>query len=267
MKLAKISVLCAVLLVFSANLRAQDAEGCKDSPIITRMPGSTIADCVNNEFEQLELPLGDDKKKTVEGEYHTWSFNTREGVSNLQVFRNFQAALKRAGFTIDYEESPDYITAHKGSTWYGFESASGGYYQRIVVEKAMEQEVVADAAALSNDLNNSGHTAVYGIHFDTGKADVRPESAPALKEIAKVLQENANLKLYLVGHTDNVGSLAANVNLSQRRAEAVFRVLTTQYGVTPGRLQAFGDGPYAPVASNDTDQGRALNRRVELVKQ
>jgi outer membrane protein OmpA-like peptidoglycan-associated protein len=75
------------------------------------------------------------------------------------------------------------------------------------------------------------------------------------------------LKLYVVGHTDNVGVLATNVELSRRRAAAVVQVLTSQYGVDAGRLLAYGDGPYAPLASNDSEDGRMLNRRVELVKQ
>jgi len=81
------------------------------------------------------------------------------------------------------------------------------------------------------------------------------------------LKQDAKLKLYVVGHTDNVGAMAANMDLSKRRAAAVVQLLITQYGVTADRLQAYGDGPYAPIASNDTEDGRTVNRRVELVKQ
>jgi len=109
--------------------------------------------------------------------------------------------------------------------------------------------------------------AVYGIHFDTGKAEVKPDSAGTLGEIAKLLQADPKLKLYVVGHTDNVGALAANVDLSQRRAAAVVQSLTGQYRVDASRLLAEGAGPYAPVAANDTEAGRAQNRRVELVRQ
>jgi OmpA-OmpF porin, OOP family len=112
----------------------------------------------------------------------------------------------------------------------------------------------------------SGHAVVNGILFDTGKAEIKPESAPALQEVIKLLQQDAKLKLYVVGHTDNVGALAGNIELSQRRAAAVVQALTAQ-GVAAGRLQAYGAGPYSPLASNDSDDGRTLNRRVELVKQ
>jgi outer membrane protein OmpA-like peptidoglycan-associated protein len=82
-----------------------------------------------------------------------------------------------------------------------------------------------------------------------------------------MLKENASLKVYVVGHTDNVGALAGNMDLSKRRAAAVVQELTSKYGVAAARLASFGAGPYAPIASNDKEDGRALNRRVELVKQ
>ena len=182
--------LCCALVWGSASLRAQDqdAEGCKDSPIITRMPGSTIHSCENKEYEQKKMPISKDqdgnvKEKIVEGEYHSWDYGTREGVSEIQVFRNFETALKKAGFTLDYEESPGTITAHKGKTWYMLENSGSYYYQTIVTEKQMEQEVTADASSLSDELNKSGQVAVYGIQFDTGNATIQPSSASMLGEM------------------------------------------------------------------------------------
>ncbi len=113
----------------------------------------------------------------------------------------------------------------------------------------------------------TGHAAIYGIYFDSGKADIKPESDATLKEIAKLLQADPALKLYVVGHTDNQGSLQSNMDRSRRRADAVTKQLTTKYAVSAARLSPQGDGPTAPVASNDTEEGRAKNRRVELVKQ
>jgi outer membrane protein OmpA-like peptidoglycan-associated protein len=127
--------------------------------------------------------------------------------------------------------------------------------------------MVANAAELSSGLASNGHTVVNGIFFDTGKSEVKPESAAALQEVVKMLQQDPKTKVYVVGHTDNVGSLSANMELSRRRAAAVVQVLTTKYGVAAARLSPYGDGPYAPVTSNDTEEGRATNRRVELVKQ
>src|SRR5882724_10522908 len=132
-------MLTTALLVF--NLSAQDdtptdAEGCKDSPIITRMPGSLIHSCENKEYEQAEMPTGKDSEgntvnKTFEGEYHYWEYGTREGVSEIQVFRNFETALKQAGFKIVFEQSPGTITANKGDTWYLLDNKGTFYYQTI----------------------------------------------------------------------------------------------------------------------------------------
>jgi len=265
-------LLCGALALTAANLRAQDqdAEGCKDSPIITRMPGSTIHSCENKEYEQATLIVAKDKdgnetEKTVEGEFHSWDYGTREGVSEIQVFRNFETALKQAGFTLVYEDSPRLISARKGKTWFKLENSGSYYYQTIVTEKQMEQEVTADASSLSDELNKSGHVAVYGIQFDTGKATIQPGSANVLGEIVKLLQQNADLKLSIEGHTDTQGNAAANQALSEKRAQAVVAWLTSK-GITASRLAAKGFGATKPVADNGSEDGRAKNRRVELVK-
>jgi outer membrane protein OmpA-like peptidoglycan-associated protein len=118
----------------------------------------------------------------------------------------------------------------------------------------MAQDIVASADAFSRDLKSTGHSAVYGIHFDTGKSDIKPESDQAIGEIAKLLKGDASLKVYLVGHTDNVGSLDANMKLSQDRAEAVVQTLVSKHDITAPRLKAYGSGRYSPVASNDTEE-------------
>jgi outer membrane protein OmpA-like peptidoglycan-associated protein len=106
------------------------------------------------------------------------------------------------------------------------------------------------------------------VFFDTGKADLQPESAAALTEVAELVRSDPSLKLYVVGHTDNVGSVSSNLDLATRRAAAVQKALTTQYAVPASALDgSFGAGPYAPVATNETEDGRAHNRRVELVQQ
>lgn len=268
-------LLCAALLCCVTSGRAQeekrqDAEGCKDSPLISRFPGGVINSCENKEFDQFDFPLGNDqdgnpKSKHVEGEFHSWDIATREGVSELQVFRNFQTALKNGGFNIDWADSPNQITAHKGNTWVLLESHGAYYYQTIVAEKAMTQEVTADASSLSDEINKSGHVAVYGIHFDTGKAVILPDSENILGEIAKLLQQSPDLKLSVEGHTDNQGNAAANQALSEKRAQAVVAWLNA-HGVAAGRLAAKGLGQTKPIADNGTEDGRAKNRRVELVK-
>ena len=127
--------------------------------------------------------------------------------------------------------------------------------------------VMVDANAMAKEIAATGHVALYGIHFDTNKAELKPESDAALQEIAKLLKQDPNLKLLVVGHTDNVGGYDANLTLSDRRAAAVFQTLTSKHGIPPARLRAVGVGMAAPVAPNETEDGRAKNRRVELVRQ
>ena len=147
-------ICCCSLIAVEARAQSDDYEGCKDSPLITRFPGSSIHGCENKEFDQVELAVSKDKDgepvmKTLEGEYHSWDYGTREGVSEIQVFRNFQTALKTAGFAIDYEDSPRTITAHKGNTWYRLENSGSYYYQTLLTIKAMAQEVAVDASSLA----------------------------------------------------------------------------------------------------------------------
>jgi len=130
----------------------------------------------------------------------------------------------------------------------------------------MRQDVVAGAEEWKSDLGATGHAAVYGINFDTDKTEIKPGSEKALKEIVRLLQLDPRLNVRVVGHTDSAGDLAHNMALSEARAKAVAAALTTQYGVAAARLSAHGCGPLAPVSSNDTEAGRAKNRRVELVK-
>jgi OmpA-OmpF porin, OOP family len=132
----------------------------------------------------------------------------------------------------------------------------------------METRMVTVAAAeMAKSIASTGHIALYGLYFDTDKADVKPESTDTLKEIAALLKGDPKLQLLVVGHTDNVGAYDYNLKLSERRAAAVVQALTTQHGIDAKRLRPAGVGMLAPVAANDTDDGRAKNRRVELVKQ
>lgn len=139
---------------------------------------------------------------------------------------------------------------------------------QVIRGKLMQGNMVTvDAAAMARDIAQKGHVAIYGVLFDTDKAVIKPASRPALEQMAKMLRAQPKLQVYIVGHTDNVGTLGYNMTLSDRRARAVVRALTTQYAIAPQRLVPRGVGPLAPVASNATPGGRAKNRRVELVAQ
>jgi OOP family OmpA-OmpF porin len=171
-------------------------------------------------------------------------------------------------------------TGGPGDAWISVYVATGTFdmhketfgYPIILVDliesAGMETKMVTvDASAMAKGIASDGHVALYGILFDTDKTDIKPESAATIAEIAKFLKQDVSVKLYVVGHTDNVGVYDYNLGLSQRRAAAVVAELTTKHGVAPARLKPAGSGPLSPVAPNETDAGRAKNRRVELVKQ
>jgi outer membrane protein OmpA-like peptidoglycan-associated protein len=138
----------------------------------------------------------------------------------------------------------------------------------VVEAKPMESKMVTvDAATMAKDISATGKVAIYGLYFDTDKAELKPESTPSLDEIGKLLKGQPDLKVYIVGHTDNAGGFDYNMGLSQRRAKSVVDRLVASYGIAPDRLKPIGAGLIAPVASNDDEAGRAKNRRVEIVKQ
>jgi len=268
---ASLVLLClAIAGPSSIAFADDDAEGCKDSQLITRMPGSTIHSCEKKEFDQKDIIVGqkegEDQMKHVEGPLESWDYGTREGVSDIQVFRNMETALRSGGFQIVYERSPGYISARKGNTWIAIENSGSYYYQTVITEQAMKQEVTADASSLKDELEKSGHVAVYGILFDTGKATLQPASDEPLNQVLQLLQQDESLKLMIEGHTDNVGAAPTNLALSDKRAQAVRDWLVSK-GIAADRLTAKGYGASKPVADNNTDEGRAKNRRVELVKQ
>jgi flagellar motor protein MotB len=298
-----------VALVFASvgfiAAQGEDAAGSKDHPLISRYPASTINEYRQRDFDEYELPLSkvaDGKyarTQHVEGKVTMIYYVTPEGKSAVEIFRNYESALKNGGFrelftcdktcggtppsgaSVDdafgnYGEDTRYLAAKlaraQGDVYVALWVYDSGFdiktFLTVVEAKPMETGLVTvNAAALASDITRTGHASVYGIYFDTGKADVKPESDATLNEIAKLLQQDPSLKLYVVGHTDNVGTLASNMDLSRRRAAAVTHALTTKHGVAAARLSPQGAGPIAPVASNDSEDGRAKNRRVELVKQ
>ncbi|MEQ1850617.1 MAG: OmpA family protein [Chthoniobacteraceae bacterium] len=128
-----------------------------------------------------------------------------------------------------------------------------------------EKMVLVSAAEMQKSISASGKVALYGIYFDFNKADLKPESAPTLTEMASLLKAEPGLKVLVVGHTDNVGTFEFNEDLSKRRARSVVAELASKHGIDAARLTPLGASFMAPVTTNNTEQGRALNRRVELV--
>ena len=264
-----------VLLALPLAAQQKDDPSCKDHPFFTRMPNSWIHGCKQKEFDAYAFQLGKGKTERVEGKYWEVHYypqaSVKEKPSELQILRNFEnAVLKQGGTVVSTEKSRETFRLTKDGkeawieVWAEF---TGKYGFRIVEKQAMVQDIVANAEAFSSDIRTTGHVAVYGIYFDTSKSDIKAESAQAIGEIAKLLKADAGLKVFVVGHTDSTGVVDSNLKLSQARAEAVVQALVREHGIAAARLRGFGVGPFAPVASNDTEEGKAKNRRVELVKQ
>jgi len=253
----------------------EDRRGCKDHPLFTRIPNFYIQYCRESRFDQVDFRDEKGKGVKVEGRHFYTEYALKKGFgapSSLEIIRNFENALKKIGGIKVYEKAQEEIwlkLEKEGKTFYAHVRAPHGetYYLTIVEKQEMAQEVVADAKSMLSDIERKGSASVYGIYFDFDKADIKPESEPAIREIAKLLKENRTLRLYVVGHTDNVGTLDYNLKLSKARADAVVKELVTKYGIGADRLKAYGVGSLAPVASNRTEEGRAKNRRVEVVEQ
>lgn len=248
-----------------------------------------------NATEKTPLQLTGDLTK------HTY---TIENVSTLKVYENYKAALTNAGFNFisqceleqcgteqhvndvgdqlassgdvyNWYRKPYYLLAKKslptGNAYIalfigGYESQVG-VQQVIVQEKAVQTGLVnVNADSLKQQIDADGKALIYGIYFDTGKAEIKAESKPTLDAIAELLKRNTDFLLYVVGHTDDTGDGAANVSLSKQRADSVVAALVKDYQVVANRLQAQGVGPYAPAGNNTSDAGKQKNRRVELVK-
>jgi len=321
-----VGALGIVLSLATGPATAQsDVPGAKDHPLITRYPGSTIIDYLDKNFEGVDVPTGpvitkDGKyqwksSERAEGRYTRIRYRGPAGRNSLEVFRNFQTALKDAGFQTLYAcdlAACDNLSFHKFTSADGVVSGNraqehfvsarlaGGegtvYVQVYVTEnlnwppegqaagrrvdkglsvvqlevsevKSMDSGLVTvNADAMKKAIAETGRVALYGLFFDTGKADVKPESKPALDEIIKLLNGEPTMRLLVVGHTDTVGSPQSNQELSLRRAQSVVDTLVKGRGIDAGRLQAAGVGFASPIATNRTEQGRARNRRVELVQ-
>jgi len=206
-----------VFALSGVTFAQQDKPGCKDHPMFTRMPNFYISNCEEKDYGMADFYDEKGRNIKVEGKLYRidyWIKGGYKAPSDLQIIRNYQNAIKSIGGVVVKELlnfNETYLKLSKGGKTYWViidTSNQGQHYELTIVEKAeMAQEVVADAKSLLSDIKAKGSASVYGIYFDFDKADIKPESEPAIKEIAKLLQENKGLKLYVVGHTDNVGLL------------------------------------------------------------
>jgi OOP family OmpA-OmpF porin len=281
---SSLRTLARALLLFALGVAlpahaTEDADGAKDHPAFNRMPRFFIASYVEKEFDAFSFPTGkrlddESKKETVEGRSFQIVYNREEGgtATALQVFRNFENALRKANAVFvakppfDPGSSYNFMTAKLtrsgGEIWMLLTGTDGNYQLDIIEKQAMDQVIRADAmyAALSKE----GHIAL-DVHFDTAKATIRAESQPVIEEIAKLLKAHPTLKVGVEGHTDTTGTPAGNKKLSDERARSVVAAVA-HLGVPVARMIPTGWGQERPVADNGTEDGRAKNRRVEIVR-
>lgn len=205
--------------------------------------------------------------------YYNASYLMRDGFleGGTGIHNSFNAGLGEPRYLVAQGARPDGSPVHVAVLVAApLRDYMGGISLQIVEGKPMDSGKVAatlNAGDMARRIAAEGKVAVYGVYFDTDKAEIKPDSKAALAEMGKLLQQDKNLKVHIVGHTDNQGAATRNMDLSQKRAESVARVLATEYKIDARRLNAKGVGPYAPVMSNDAEPGREKNRRVELVKQ
>jgi len=279
MILISFRLLLLTFLLAAGTATAQpDVEGSKDHPMFTRMPGFYIEDYQASDFDSNQFIVstkveGDWEEKSVEGKKTAIWYTLQEGAkgpSSLQIIRNHQKAAEKIGGKKLYENDDPgsrrltmMVPSGGKETWVQVESSgSGGYFLTIIEKGDLKQEVTA--TDMLDAINKDGHVALY-INFDTGKATIKPESAPIVDQIAAMMKSAPALKLTVEGHTDNVGDAKKNKKLSEDRANAVVQAIVAK-GIDKSRMSAAGFGAEKPLDDNKSESGRAKNRRVELVK-
>jgi OmpA-OmpF porin, OOP family len=261
----------------------EDCEGCKDLTYLSRMPSYSLSTRDESEFNEFTFFDGA-KMSRKEGRLFKLTYNLKEDAtraSSLQIRRNYANALRKAGGTVFNENKCE---GEKCGDWDGWEFLAGKlknagkevwvhvtprndgvWYELTAMEVGeMKQDVSVSADDMSAALGSEGHIALY-INFEANKATILPDSQGVIDEIHKLLSSNESLKVALEGHTDNTGDAKLAQKLSEDRAKAVQAALVKK-GIAKPRIATRGFGPKKPIADNSSEEGRAKNRRVELVK-
>lgn len=263
------------MYLMAAPVVLANADEGKSVPYFSRIPRYYVSDNMDRDFDEFKFLTGEGAKR-IEGKKFQANYYIKDDVaaaSPLQIIRNYENAVLSMGGTKLYDgEDPDRVgrvatfKVVKGTKelWLDVNAYNDGnaFTVTLIEKEAMRQDVTAGGLLAS--LDSAGHVAVY-INFESGKADIKPEHSSVIAEIHKLLADNPGLKLTVEGHTDNVGSAADNKALSEKRAQAVVKELV-QRGISADRLVAVGYGLEKPIAANSTEEGKAKNRRVELVR-
>ena len=294
--------------------RQADVKDSADHPLVARYKDSEIRRYSVDKFNEYTLIAGPTRKgdsgpasavserpMPLEGKVTHLIYRAPPDRSSLEVFRNYEEALKNAGFetlficsrtecghrfnskmnpdvhnSFLYDRQQRYLAAKlarpEGDVYVALYVTTDEPSQRVfmrldVIElKPMERQmVVVKAGEMEEALTRNGKVAIYGILFDFDKADIKAESRPQIDQLGELLKKNPKLDVLIVGHTDGQGAFDYNLSLSQRRAQAIVSALAAS-GIVASRMTPAGAGMVAPVASNRTEEGRAKNRRVEIVE-
>lgn len=254
-----------LFFLFTSYCPAQDIEGSKDHPMFNRISGFSIKEYTVEEFGSYTFTLDGETESIVEGTKTTIYYECECEEAPLKIVRNYTNAIKNIGGKV-YEpyQNRGYMFIKQGNkeTWAEI-FASDYYYDLTIVEKGeVEQEITANA--ILKELNETGKAILY-INFDSGKATIKQESMPIVEQIIEMMKQAKDIKLSVEGHTDSDGSNESNQKLSEARAKSVVDAIVKS-GIDASRLNSAGFGEEKPIADNSTAEGKAKNRRVELIK-
>jgi OOP family OmpA-OmpF porin len=298
------TIILGALLTSACALAAKPDK--TDHPLVSPYAGSTVYSKDFKQFDEYRVFKGWDKAtkkyatQTLEGRVTRLLYSNPPQRSVLEVYRNYEAALKKEGVETLFEcdqgkmECMDGYVGANLRTQFNINSIGNkvGRYVfarldqadqtaylvlavgekftdvHVIEMKKMESgKVSVNLEKLLEGLDKDGYVVLEGIYFDTGKTAIKPESRQAIEQVAALLRQKPDLKLYVVGHTDMQGKLAYNLDLSDGRAKSVAAALVNEHHIAADRLEGRGVGPLVPVASNANESGRAKNRRVVLVQQ
>jgi outer membrane protein OmpA-like peptidoglycan-associated protein len=270
-------VFFSMLIVLTVSVSAfaePDAEGCADHPLFTRMKNYILTAC-EKKYDQALILISEEPDSPTnlkpEGEKTHLSYNYDESAgtapSYLQIRRNYQNAAKtlKGKILVDRDRYTGIQIDSQGRRIYvGLELFNDGRTVSLTIleQEAMKQEITSQE--MFKALEKDGFMALY-INFDTNQAIIKPESSNIIDQIIDLLKTQSGLQLSIEGHTDSQGTAVNNKTLSLNRAKAVIQAVS-QGGINPTRMSAVGWGQEKPVADNRTEEGRAKNRRVEIVK-
>jgi len=270
-----------LLIFFMFFSSYTSAQASIEHPMVKKMPDFKLVEALSKKSDFSIFPfriIKNKKTSTIEKQGRYWKLHyenrnekgkINRKISKIDIMNNYRAAAKEMGGKVLYAKRGKItftLPLNNGTKLWAYVTALDGNYDLVIIEeKGFAKQLTFSADQMKRALDSLGTISIYGINFDTAKDKLNPGAEKVLIEIVKLMKNFSELKIEIQGHTDNVGSANYNLNLSNKRANTVKGYLLL-FGIDKGRMNAKGYGFTKPVASNDTEEGRAKNRRVELVK-